>query len=130
MLVKAPGKVELNPQTGRITTTFGPTPEFDGMPATPGLPPLPASDIKFEFNQGANAPLVTPPTCGSYTVMAEMTPWSNPEGSPLTPAIPPFPISTSCPSGGVPPFAPQVTAGTLNNAAGSYSPLDIKLIKE
>jgi hypothetical protein len=72
VLVKAPGLVSLNQETGRITTTFGPTPEFDGLPASPGLPPLPASDITFAFNQGANAPLVTPPTCGNYTVTAEM----------------------------------------------------------
>jgi hypothetical protein len=115
VLIKAPGLVQANPETGRLTTTFD------------NLPPLPFSLATFAFNQGANAPLVTPPTCGRFTVTAELTPWSNPEGSPLTPEIQPFPISTNCPSGGVPPFAPQVTAGTLNNAAGSYSPLDIKL---
>ena len=81
----------------------------------------------FAFNPGANAPLVTPPTCGLYTVTAALTPWSNPEGSPLTPEIPPFPIDANCPSGGVPPFAPQVTGGTENNAAGSFSPLYIRI---
>ena len=74
VLVKAPGKVEPNLQTGRLTTTFGPTPAFDGLEASPGLPPLPASDIEFEFNQGAGAPLVTPPSCGDYTVSAQSPP--------------------------------------------------------
>jgi uncharacterized repeat protein (TIGR01451 family) len=143
VLVKAPGLVSLNQETGRITTTFGPTPEFDEghVPASPGLAPLPASDISFQFNQGANAPLVTPPTCNNYTVTAALTPWStspvgssSSEGSPLTPKIPSFPITTGvggglCPSGGVPPFAPGVTAGTENNDAGSYSPLNIRLTR-
>ena len=63
MLVKAPGIVSLNPETGRMTTTFD------------GLPPAPNSLATFAFNQGANAPLVTPPTCGDYTVTAQLTPW-------------------------------------------------------
>ena len=115
VLIKAPGLVQADVATGQLTTTFD------------NLPPLPFSLATFEFDQGANAPLVTPPTCGRFTVTAELTPWSNPEGSPLTPEIPPFPITTSCPSGGTPPFAPQVTAGTNNNAAGAYSPLYIRI---
>jgi uncharacterized repeat protein (TIGR01451 family) len=117
VLIGAPGLVQANESTGRLTTTFD------------DLPPLPFSVAKFEFNQGANAPLVTPPQCGNYTVTAELTPWSNTEGSPIDPEIQPFPIDANCPSGGVPPFNPQVTAGTLNNAAGSYSPLDIRITR-
>ena len=48
-----------------------------------GLPPLPFSLAHVPFNQGAGAPLVTPPACGSYRVTAAMTPWSDPEGAPL-----------------------------------------------
>ena len=33
----------------------------------------------------------------------------------------------ACPAGGVPPFAPQVLAGTEDNAAGSYSPFDLRI---
>ena len=145
VLVKAPGLVSLNQETGRITTTFGPTPEFDEghVAASPGLPPLPASDIKFEFNQGANAPLVTPPTCGDYTVTAELTPWSTlqaatlpgggeafSEGNPLDPSIPPFAIFANCPSGNVPPFNPGVTAYPLHGNAGAYSPLYLKISRQ
>ena len=53
VLVKAPGLVSLNQETGRITTTFD------------GLPPLPFSLATFAFNQGANAPLVTPATAAA-----------------------------------------------------------------
>ena len=132
ILVKAPGKVEPNLETGRLTTTFGPTPAFDGgqIPASEGLPPLPASDISFAFNQGANAPLVTPPTCGSFEVKAALTPWSSPASAPpLTPLIPPFPIDANCPAGNVPPFNPGVTAYSLHGNAGAYSPLYLKITR-
>jgi uncharacterized repeat protein (TIGR01451 family) len=137
VLIKAPGEVEPNLQTGRLVTTFGPTPEFGGIPASPGLAPLPASLITFSFNSGATAPLVTPPVCGSYTATAELTPYSNPEGAPLQPLIPPFSINQGvaggpCPAGGGAggiPFAPQIVAGTLDNDAGSYSPLDVRIIR-
>ena len=123
VLVKSSGLVQANETTGRLTTTFD------------GLPPLPFSLAKFEFNPGQSAPLVTPPACGDYTVTAELTPYSDPEGLPLQPLIPPFAITTGtgsgpCPAGGVPPFAPQVTAGTENPNAGSYSPLDILISRK
>ena len=34
-----------------------------------------------------------------------------------------------CPSGGLPPFKPGLTAGTLNNDAGSYSPFNLRLTR-
>jgi hypothetical protein len=117
VLVKAPGQVTLNQVTGQIVTTFD------------DLPQLPFSLATFAFNQGANAPLVTPPSCGVYTVTAELTPWSNPAGAALAPPIPGFPITASCPAGGVPTFAPQAIAGTQNNAAGDYSPLYLRLVR-
>jgi len=135
VLVKAPGEVRADPVTGRLITTF----DSSNGTAHNGLPPLPFSQFTFKFNQGAGAPLVTPPSCGLYTVTMELTPWStlpggvpSSEGLPLSPVIAPFPISSAfnggaCSPGGTPPFAPQVAAGTQNNAAGSYSPLDIKL---
>jgi hypothetical protein len=132
VLAKAPGKIEANATTGQLTTTFGPTPAFDEgrIPASAGLPPLPASEITFQFNQGANAPLVTPPTCGNYTVTAELTPWSDPEGSPLDPSIAPFPIDANCPAGNVPPFDPGVAAYPVHANAGAYSPLYLKITRQ
>jgi hypothetical protein len=34
-----------------------------------------------------------------------------------------------CPSGGIPPFHPGIVAGTLNNSAGAYSPLNIRITR-
>ena len=118
VLVKAPGIVQPNLETGRLITTFD------------ELPPLPFSLATFSFNQGANAPLVTPSACGDYEVNVELTPWANPEGSPLTPELPPLPITTNCPPGGAPPFNPGVTAYPIHANAGAYSPLYLKITRQ
>ena len=73
---------------------------------------------------------MTPPTCGNYTVTGGVDAVGRtPKPTPLEPAIPPFAIFANCPAGNVPPFAPGVTAGTENNDAGSYSPLNIRLTR-
>ena len=123
VLVKAAGKVALDPVTGRLVTSFE------------DLPPLPFGELTFRLREGATAPLVTPPACGDYSAQAQLTPWSELSGAPLEPPIAPFAITTGvgggpCPGGGGAggiPFAPGVTAGTENNDAGSYSPLDIRI---
>jgi hypothetical protein len=115
VLIKSPGLVQANELTGQLTTTFD------------DLPPLPFSLATFSFNQGANAPLVTPPACRSYSVTAALTPYSEPGAAPLTPLVPPFAIFTNCPTGGIPPFAPQVLGGTVSNTGGSYSPLYLRI---
>jgi uncharacterized repeat protein (TIGR01451 family) len=121
IIVKTAGEVTADPLTGRLVTTFD------------NLPPLPFSTFTFKFHSGATSPLVTPPECGSYTVQAQLTPLAVP-GQVLTPAIPPFPITSAfdggaCPAGGVPPFHPQVLAGTQNNKAGSYSSMYLRVIR-
>ncbi len=119
VVVTAPGKVELDPVTGQLTTTFQENPQ------------LPVSDFVFTFHQGATSPLVTPPTCGAYTTHATFNPWSEPLQEHTLLAK--FTITSgveggACPSGGGAggiPFHPLVTAGTENPNAGAYSPLNI-----
>jgi hypothetical protein len=123
VLLKLAGKVEPNLQTGQLVTTFD------------KLPPLPFSLATFSFSQGPSSPLVSPPACGPYTVQAQLTPYSNPQGTPISPPIPPFNITEgvnggACPTGGIPPFNPQVIAGTENNDAGSYSPFYLRIVRE
>ncbi len=123
IIIKVAGHVEPDLQTGRLVTTFD------------NLPPLPFSTFDFDFIQGPTSPLVTPALCGQYSAQAGLTPWSNPEGSPLEPSIAPFPITAgvgggACPSGGVPAFKPTVVAGTEDNAAGSYSPLYLRIERQ
>ncbi len=122
VIVKLAGKVEPNLQTGQLVTRFE------------GLPQLPYSLFTFSFRQGETSPLVTPPTCGSFTVRAKLTPWANPAQE-LEDLSQPFEISRgvnggACPAGGVPPFNPQVLAGTLDNDSGSYSPFYLRIDRD
>jgi hypothetical protein len=119
ILVKLAGKIEPNETTGQLVTRFDNNPQ------------VPFSRFTLKLRQGANSPLVSPPTCGSYTAEADLTPWSAPL-SPQHVLSPPFDIETGigggpCPSGGVPPFAPRATTGTVNNAAGTYSPFYLRI---
>jgi hypothetical protein len=121
VLVKVAGKIELDPVTGQLVTTFQNTPQ------------QPFSKFTLKFRPGATAPLVSPPACGEYTTQAALTPWSTPlEPRLLTSS---FPIVAGvregpCPSGGVPPFKPYVISGTNNNDAGSYSPFYLRIDRE
>ncbi len=122
VIVKLAGKVTPNLETGQLVTTFLKNPQ------------LPFDEFTLKFNPGEAAPLVTPPTCGSYSALGEFTSWSEPEQllSILSPGSD-FEVTQGvgggeCPFGGVPPFHPRiVTAGTLSNAAGTYSPFYLRI---
>ncbi len=121
ILVTLAGKVETNPLTGQITTTFD------------DLPQLPFDKFEFRFREGSRAPLVTPSACGRYTTRAEFTGHSDPTGAPVV-SESSFQITrgiggSACPGGGLPPFKPGLIAGSLNNAGGAYSPFNIRLFR-
>jgi len=117
ILVRQPLKVEPDPVTGQLTTIAD------------NLPQLPFSHFKLHFREGTRSPLATPSLCGSYAVKAVLTPWAG--GPPLTTnsafSVISGPGGSACPSGATPPFKPNLEAGTLNNAAGRYSPFNLRL---
>ena len=122
VIVKVAGKMEPNLETGQIVAWFDNTPQE------------PFSRFVLKFRPGATAPLVSPPACGSYSAQAELTPWSAPTEPRLVRSTP-FVITQGvregpCPSGGVPPFGPQVVAGTENNVAGPYSPFYLRITRQ
>ena len=121
VIVKLSGKVEPDPKTGELITTFG-EPGYE-------IPQLPVSSFHLHFREGARSPLVTPPRCGTYESTATFTAWS---GQVVT-THPKFTISSGpngapCPSGTLP-FKPGFEAGTLNNAASSFSPFYMRLTR-
>ena len=129
IIVKVAGKITPNPVTGQLVTTFDNNPQ------------QPFSKFTLKFRPGATAPLISPPACGSDAVNAELTPWSSVEQPGETPVGPrlissqPFQVTQGthegpCPTGGVPPFHPQVISGTQNNAGGSYSPFYLRILRE
>jgi hypothetical protein len=119
ILIKLAGKVTPDPVTGRLTTTFE------------NLPPTPLNHFNFHFREGQQAPLITPPTCGTFETQAVLSPFSEPT-SPLT-VLSAFQITKgydggACP-GGTPPFSPDIAAGMINNNAGAYSPFYLHLTR-
>jgi hypothetical protein len=120
IFLKIPAKVEPDPKTGQLITTVD------------GIPELPFSSFNLHFREGQRPPLVTPPACGSYDIVAELTPWS--DTSKTVTQVSTFEITEGvgngpCPPGGVPPFRPDFEAGSLNNNAKSYSPFNMRLIR-
>ena len=125
ILVKLPGKVEPDPKTGQLVTTFGEAPEE--------LPQFPLSHVGIHLREGGRSPLITPAHCGTYATEAVFTPWADP-GHPLTTPPAEFKITKGvgggpCPPGGAPPFKPGFTAGSVNNSAGRYSPFNMRLTR-
>ena len=132
ILVKLAGKVEPNPTSGQIETTFG--------EAGNELPQQPLSHVRIHLREGGRSPLITPASCDAdpstpaqdpYTIKTIFTPWANPQ-NPLT-TTSQFTITHGvadrpCPTG-TPPFDPGFSAGTLNNDAKSYSPFDMRITR-
>jgi hypothetical protein len=120
-MVKLPLKVEPDPQTGRLVATLE------------NVPQIPIGHFNFHFREGVRAALVTPSACGTYTTEAKFYPWSDPT-TPRT-LKSSFQITKGvgggpCPPGGVAPFHPHFEAGSINNNAGSFSPFNMRLIRE
>jgi hypothetical protein len=119
VVVKLAGRVEPDPVTGQLRTTFQNNPQ------------LPFEDFELDFFGGPRGALTTPPTCGKYTTTTELTPWTSPEGADAFPTDS-FQITGSpngsCPNGeaGMP-NNPDFEAGTVTPLAGAYSPFVLRL---
>ncbi len=120
IVVKQAARVIPDPRTGQLRTVVD------------DIPQLPFSSFRLRFREGARSPLVSPPSCGSHTVVGEFTPYADPSRTLTTGSS--FEISSgpgggACPEGGVPPFRPGLEAGTLNNSAGTHSPFHMRLTR-
>jgi hypothetical protein len=117
IVLKLPGKVTTNAQTGAVTATFDNNPQ------------LPFEDLHVEFFGGSRASLVNPPGCGGYATGAELSPWSGtaPVSSSSSFQITSGPNGQPCPNDE---FNPRLEAGTTNPVAGNYSPFVLRLSRE
>jgi len=118
VLVKLAGKVSPNSSTGQLVSTFEDTPQ------------LPFEDLKLEFFSGAQAPVSTPPYCGTYTSAAAFAPWS---GNAPVSSSSSFEIKTG--ADGAPcsdplPFSPTLTAGSTDLQAGAFAPFSMTMSRE
>ncbi len=108
-IVKIPGELKANPETGQITGVFDQNPQ------------LPFSELKIHFSGGERGDLATPEACGTYTTTSDFEPWSAPESGPDATPSDSFSITNGCVSG----FAPAFSAGTVSPQAGAYSPFTL-----
>ena len=120
-MAKLPVLIEPDPKTGRLVVTLDDIPQF------------PLGHFNAHLREGQRAPLISPSTCGTYATEAKLYPWSDP-ANPRT-VTSDFQITQGvgggpCPPGGIPPFDPHFEAGALNNNAGSFSPFNMRLIRE
>lgn len=121
ILVKIPGRVDLDEETGQITTTFEDLPQF------------PVSDVQMSFKGGVRAGLVEPSTCGEKAIHAEFFSWQDP-GTPhavnSSYDITRQPDGSPCINSlGERPFGPKFEGGTTSNSAGRYSPFVFRLTR-
>ncbi len=127
--VKLPGIVTADHTTGRLTARFQDNPQ------------VPAKHLTLVFDPGSRAALVNPVTCGSASTSGAFTPWSR--GGTRTDGlvVPGTPDATTgssydvswdgnganCPS--TLPFAPTVSAGTIDTQASAFSPFTFDLTR-
>jgi hypothetical protein len=121
-LIKIPGRIEVEEQTGQITTVFNDTPQF------------PFDDMTLKFRSGPRAPLVSPPTCGTQTIGVEVASYAQPQ-NPVDASnhyeVTEGPNGTPCPPDSAHrSFHPSFSGGTLNPVAGAYSPFLFRLSRD
>jgi hypothetical protein len=109
--VKLSGRVDLDPVTGKVTTTFDNNPQ------------VPFSHLHVALRGGSQAPLATPPACGTYTTHTELTSWAS--DAPVE-IDTPFTVNERCGGRG---FAPSLSAGSTNPLAGADSPFSLTLTR-
>jgi hypothetical protein len=111
VVVKLPGVVRPDPFTGQVTAIFD------------ELPQLPFSRLHVHFRGGPRAVLANPLRCGAYRAEGVLTPWSGTD--PVTDENLIEFGAARCNADW--PFAPDVSAGTVNPVAGVSSPLIVRV---
>ena len=119
LLVKLPGRVTADPDTGQLRAVFDENPQ------------LPFNRLALSFKAGSRAPLVNPPTCGTYQVASQFTSWAQPQ-IPVA-STDSFSITSGaggkpCPAGDG--FDPGFTAGSVDPIAGVFSPLVTQVTRD
>lgn len=110
--VKLPGQLVVDEATGQIDSIVLDIPQF------------PVREVKLVLKSGFRAPLVNPPTCGTYFTAYEFTPWS---GNPSVKGRTPMTIDEGCDTGG---FDPKLSAGTTDPSAGQHAPFLFTLTRQ
>jgi len=121
IILKLAGKVEPDPVTGQLTTSFEENPQ------------LPFEDFRLNFFGGRRAALRTPQVCGTSSSLSMLSPWSG-----TLPVSLSSPLTVDHGANGAPcagsvsqlPNQPSFAAGTADPVAGQYSPFVLHLNRE
>jgi hypothetical protein len=111
--LKLPGKVEVDPNTGQVTTVFDNTPQ------------QPFSNLHLQLAGGPRAALSVPSKCGTYSIHTEFTSWAT--DKPVV-SDSPFTINEGCAAAGQ--FNPGLNAIVGNLRGGSFSPFTLQITRE
>jgi len=122
ILVKIPGRLDLDDGTGQITAVFE------------DLPQMPFEEVSVQLRGGDESPLLSPTTCGSKAVQGQVSSWAQPgkaveigDNLQITEGA----NGRPCANGPADrPFSPTMNAGTLRPVAGAYSPFVFGLKRE
>ncbi|HKH64078.1 MAG TPA: hypothetical protein VKA35_01295 [Solirubrobacterales bacterium] len=120
LIVKSSGKIEPDPRSGRLQVTLD------------QLPRLLYTHFSLTLREGQRSTLLSPPLCGSYQTQLSLSSWADPDAFRSESAA--FAIRGGegggpCPPGGVPGFRPGLLAGSINSAAGAYSPFYLRMTR-
>ncbi len=123
LTIKLPGKIEADPNSGQLTTTFDNNPQ------------LPLENFRLHFFGGAGASLATPPICGSKTTTTQFVPWSatdpdNPTAEEISTPSSSFEVSSGCANSLAQlPFALGLNAGSKDPVAGAATPFSFRITR-
>jgi hypothetical protein len=114
VLLKLEATVQAAPATGQLTVRLT------------DMPQLPLSELNIRFFGGYGALLANPATCGPARTTSALEPW----GAPLTPSAAPssYYEVTGCREPR--PFDPGLLAGSVNGAAGAFSPFTLTVTRK
>ncbi|TMK58545.1 MAG: hypothetical protein E6G51_01990 [Actinobacteria bacterium] len=110
--LKLPGKIDLDPVTGQVTTTFDDNPQ------------LPFEKLSLSLDGGPRAALTTPAACGNYAAEAEFLSWAS--DKPVMKSIP-MPVDQNCVAEG---FNPKLAAGSVDPTAGAASAFEMRVTRD
>jgi hypothetical protein len=101
-IIKVPARIDIDPDTGQIVTTFEQNPE------------QPFCELSLRFKSGNRGLITTPAECGKYQSTYELTPWS---GQPPVVGKSKFTLDENCEHG----FNPSFDAGSESPLAGAFT---------
>ncbi len=117
--LKLPAELTANPETGQLTMHLGPNP----VTGQAFAPQLSLANLEIELSGAQQAVLVTPPTCGSYTTAASLTPWNG--AAPVARAE-----ESSITRGCADAFNPSLSTSTTSTQEKGYTSVAVTIARQ